>query len=447
MSIRMTALCYPAAWEQGVPIAGGMAHAQELQAAGLDFSVASLARIDALLDHLREAHHPSHDDVVKRQDLQNLLFLLAFHTGEVIARSQRCAPLWQTHDELARTEPAFTAVVQRCFEHFLNVRFPGARGMRLGELMPLYALTTRLCDEDGGGKSIAFSADGCIPPEFGQGGPRHAEPLPPLPPQGLPVDLATKLGAWTAEQRKALDMPRPNWLEGDDLERLFDAGEAIFEGGRVAWGALVQANNVLFDPTKDMAAPGEVLYDPQGRFAPEDLSTIAAAAFNLRKNPPADPALVAIADYLNDERQRVFALDAPLTPYPLKISSTFLDQRHFAGGCILLRHFPIVLHDEFPGLVRLLPHPFWPDDFRRQWLAAAKPDSSPEPPPRPPVAAAKPNPTAGVAKAGVAPQAPSPPRPAPSPAKPESSPPAATTRDQGDAGWLGRLSTWLGKKR
>lgn len=362
MSATFQSLCYLAAWEAGAPIQGGLAFESLLRRCRLDYSVGSLDRIDLLLDALRKTQKPQPEAFLQAQPNVNFLVLLAFYVGEVLGRGVGKPAEWFTYRQMLETDPS-TAMFGEGFASSITCRFPNAKSA-VDFFLPLNAIVTRLF-EDGGDKSVRFSA-GLV---FAQEGPQAQLPLPPLPPQDLSLDLPGSMQQTGASQL-ALAMEEPPWLRGDKLEYLFDSTADLLRDGRVVWAALIQANNILFAPGGTRGgAPGEVLYDPQGRTPPEDLAAVAQTVFSLKGRRMDDPALAYFSDYLADEMIRVFGIDVPATivPYPLKASTTYFDRRHLPDGRLAQRVLPVVISDSRPGAVMVLPLPLWPQHLREAW--------------------------------------------------------------------------------
>lgn len=170
-------------------------------------------------------------------------------------------------------------------------------------------------------------------------------------------------------------MIRPWWAEGDGIDYLFSHEAQLIETGRVVWGAVIQANEKLFSPAYSYGGGGEVLYDPAGRMSFETLEKLASTLSGWKgKTGLRDEDSRFFADYLANERIRVFGRDVPkrLCRYPLKVSSTYFDQLHLPDGMLSLSHFPILISDECPGAVMVLPSQLWPKEFREEWLRACQ---------------------------------------------------------------------------
>jgi hypothetical protein len=69
---------------------------------GLDFSVASLARIDQFLDEMREHLKPQYGEFISRLPNANLVWLLATYLGRTVAQLKNCSLKWVDFDAAAR---------------------------------------------------------------------------------------------------------------------------------------------------------------------------------------------------------------------------------------------------------------------------------------------------------------------------------------------------------
>ena len=371
MRLSLKALCYLHAWDAALPIENGLAFDSLLRKCRLDYSFASLGRIDVFLDAIRTAKKPKEEAFLADPANQNLLYLLAFYTGEVIGRSLGCAPRWHTYDEIVEIDSG-NRLFGDSFYSSVSCRFPGSKA-QLDFFLPLNALVTRLFLGDGD-KSIEFSAGALVPSRY-QKAPQSLQTLPEVPPQQWPIDIARSIERLSAEERVALIVERPGWADGDALGRFFDHAPALLSKGRVVWGALIQANTLLFQPGMVGGAPGEVIYDVQGRLTGEDLQPIAKLLLSLKGAAPADTSLQEFSTYLADETTRVFGMELLMSvmPYPLKVSTTWFSRPHLHGGTIGLPWFPLLIDEEAcPGVVMVLPSRFWPSEFRAQWVAGSE---------------------------------------------------------------------------
>lgn len=376
MSLGFQALGTLAAWEAKLPLRGGIAFEALLRRCQLDYSLASLDRLDTLLLALRRTQKLEPGAFLATEANRNLLLLLAFYTGELLGRGLRRPPAWLTYDQMVAADPALANTFRRTFLTEAACRFPGSSS-KVDFLVPMQAVAARLFAPEGTHQSLR-TGTALV---FDQDAAQARLPLPPLPPQHLGLRLQSTPVKGRLNEEHPVTMERPPWVARDKLQFLFDNEEALLRSGRVVWAALVQAEPKLSLPAATHGgAPGELLYDPLGRAAPPDLANVAKAVLALKGQKPADPALASFGAHLDDEKARVFGLAVPpaLSPHPLKVSSTYFDRRQLPGGRLSGALFPVVISDTHPGAVLLLPLPLWPDALRKK-LQAPAPAATPAP--------------------------------------------------------------------
>jgi hypothetical protein len=354
VTLTYRALCYLYAFEHRLPVQDGLAFESLLRATRLDYSVQSLERIDIFLDALRKTRKITEDNYLNDPAIQNLLYMLAFYVGEVIGRSAGALPQWSTYEEVAAREKQVSGPM---FENSATLSFPTHTQLAASSFLPLVAITARLFT-DPPDKSVLHSAAMLLPPQALER-PACTQRLPPAAPPAWPAAIVPG----------PLAIDAPPWAGEDDLRFLFDKAQGLLDGGRVVWGAVVQANKALFEPGPMAGAPGEILYDPHGRTPDADLHSMARTVLTLKGRKFDLPDLASISHYLNDEHIRVFGLDLParLAPYPLKISSTWFDRQHLPGGVLAQPLIPLLINDAHPGVVLPLPARFWPPNLREAW--------------------------------------------------------------------------------
>ncbi len=360
MTPALAALAYLHTWDHGATPPGGIAYEPLLRRIKLDYAPASLARVDTLLDALRTAKKPQREAFLADAGGQNLLLLLAFYVAETAGRAVGCAPQWLTYEAAQRQAPNPSA---RVFETSMVCNFPGS-GARIAHFAPLVAICDRLFNPVVD-KSVAFSAGMVIPQPL-----QVSTVAPPAAPGfAPPLDLAQALSRCAPRERAQLEIVPPPWADRDPLARWFDAAPQLLREGRVVWAGLVQAHRSLFAPQPYGGAPGEVVYDPAGRATPEALDEVAQLLESLKGQRLQDPALAAFSDYLADEMTRAFGLDVPasVSPYPLKVATTFFDRGYLPANVIRQRCFPVLVSDRHPGIVLFLPAALWPAPLLQGW--------------------------------------------------------------------------------
>ncbi len=167
----------------------------------------------------------------------------------------------------------------------------------------------------------------------------------------------------------------PDWLtEQDELYRQIKAMSNLYKKGKVVWGALIQANKLMFDINEPTAnCPGEVIFDPTGQTDVDTLRQMAHQLFLLKNSSPTEPDQQAYAQHLKNEKTRVFNMLFPksIAPLNLRMSTTWFWRLHLPNGALSLGYFPILVCEEGNGEVMVLPSYFWPIKFKNDWIDAA----------------------------------------------------------------------------
>lgn len=360
MSLTFKAQCYLAAWDQGLPLEGGLAYAEQLAAIGLDYSWDSLARIDRFLDVLHTELVTEPNQFLADTENTNLLYLLGFYVGEVRARATGQPARWVTWQELLEIDSGMGMFG----EGFHSSAVQTAPGL----FLPLVSITTRLF-EGPDDKSVQFSAG--MELDFTVSTPNR-QPLAPIPAQNLRPDWQEAFSRLRGAVRADYLRPQwPQWFASDPLDRLRTDTPILLKTGRMVWAAVVQANSGLFDGSIS-GAPLEVLYDPRGLTPPEDLRTIAHRLFALKGQQTSHPQLQIYADHLQNEMTRLFGWVTPqeLLPYPLSASTTMLYTIGLPGRKLAINVIPILVSEECPGSVAPAPWEVWPPEFFDYWARA-----------------------------------------------------------------------------
>jgi hypothetical protein len=138
----------------------------------------------------------------------------------------------------------------------------------------------------------------------------------------------------------------PPWLPATDrLAGTYRELDRLLLEGDVVWGALVQANNLLFRPGPN-DHPALALYAADRSFddRPETLQAIARRPFRLKNTTPEDAAERRLADMVTNEMERglgwmgvwqVFRERVSLSPPPLR-------ERGSGVGCVPAQCHPFL---------------------------------------------------------------------------------------------------------
>ncbi len=368
LSLSFKAACQLQRWHQGLPPEGPIAAEPQLRACGLDYTLDSLARIDRLLERIHAVAKPSPQAFANHPSGRNLLFLLAFYSGELVARGFARVPEW-----LGRQQALALGVAAE--------RLPSGAGCtvvcRLGDdgplLTPLVPLLARLLEgaERPGLHDWAAAALAAAPkPVAGD------EPLPALPPAGIPVAVAELLAGIDDDARAALRMAIPPNARVAALDAQQDA---LLERGRVVWAALCGLR------PDEGSGVVRLLFDPAGRSGRDDLLELARRLEAMPQSVGNDAELQALARRLQGDAEPLLGLALPpsFVPYPLLLSETWLEARLLPGGRLAGEALPVLVGDAPQGWIRPLPGGLWPLDLRAEWNGNAAAQSGGPPPERP----------------------------------------------------------------
>lgn len=167
---------------------------------------------------------------------------------------------------------------------------------------------------------------------------------------------------------------RPAWLRvarGDWLNAVYAGQERLWTGGKVVWGALVQANSLLFKPG-GADSPASVVYslDPFFEDHLAALSALAHYLFSIKGERVDEPELQAFSRLLADEMDRSPGLRVPpsLTEGRAAYHTTIMVVRkHLPKGYLKSDYFPLVVDpaDRRPAMI--LPSKYWPSSVYKDW--------------------------------------------------------------------------------
>jgi hypothetical protein len=99
----------------GGTVRGGLAFSEALPQCGLDFSIESLGRLDALLAQIRAQLQPDYAGFVNQPDGQNFLRCVGYYTGTAIARSCGLSLRWLAYEPLKAQFPELPRQLETAF--------------------------------------------------------------------------------------------------------------------------------------------------------------------------------------------------------------------------------------------------------------------------------------------------------------------------------------------
>lgn len=114
MEMDQRAAYYLKALTDDSDVPGGVAFRTALRQSRLDASVASLERVDHLLDQIRLRVKPTYEAFVEPKANQNFLFALVFYVGAVVSRHAQLPLRWMDYDGLIAAFPTAAEAYPRC---------------------------------------------------------------------------------------------------------------------------------------------------------------------------------------------------------------------------------------------------------------------------------------------------------------------------------------------
>ena len=185
-----------------------------------------------------------------------------------------------------------------------------------------------------------------------------------------------RVGWWA---RRRIAPRRPDWYEvgdGDALDELW-AGRGLlkefYDTAAITLGHLVQANRALFE-WGEGDYPAVVVFAEEFRRTPDPAGLAAAArACGAAKHAdPADlpPAWREPGRMLAAERDHLCDVPVPAVvggggPYVL--SAIFVPRSSLPGGVLTTPLLPLLVRPRPPRVPLVLPHRYWPPDFKTWW--------------------------------------------------------------------------------
>ncbi len=146
----------------------------------------------------------------------------------------------------------------------------------------------------------------------------------------------------------------------------------LLEEGYVVWAAIIQANQMLFEPNGDHTnLPGAIIYSEEDAFdaEPDALIEIAHGMFDL-KGRKVSRQMQDFGDKLADEMVADIKLAIPrgfTDGVQCYYASILMARKHFPGGYLAHGFFPLLILPEETEAVMVLPHHYWDRSLSKAW--------------------------------------------------------------------------------
>ncbi|MDP1612108.1 MAG: hypothetical protein Q8M11_13730 [Sulfuritalea sp.] len=367
--------------EDGLPLES------EIPRQHLDYSVGSLQYLDLYLDSVA-----AQIERLSYESLSNLELAAGAYLGEVIRSNTRDKStwIWVNYADFARANPGFSD--KRPWHRSMRVFLDSAENTTY----PLAQISLRLTDPKVPGtlqmarQLLGDTAPASpIPtevPTVPQAGARAEMLIPDAQMiESWPADptmsailegVREKLGIWrrlaTPTDYSTLRSIGPDWLLHHPLFPTVANQRMLLEKGDVVWGALLQANSLLFSAGPD-DHPAAAIYSLDTHFEsrPSALRCIAHYLFSFKEGAEQAPEdCRAIATWLADERagEQIFPVSSRLSSRSVQATCHMVFRKHLPPRESMLSGFwfPLLVHDTTEAVI-IAPSKFWPLDLINAW--------------------------------------------------------------------------------
>jgi hypothetical protein len=161
--------------------------------------------------------------------------------------------------------------------------------------------------------------------------------------------------------------PAPQWIERDELKRVYNDRKLILQQGRLVLGVFIQANSLLYQPgTADL--PAFILWseDPYFLETPAHLRELARELGNLKGTSPTGD-MAEVTALVTNELARPLGYRMPASfgeGRPLWMTTLMVFRRHLPSGFITSGLVPLLVRPEESPVALILPGRFWPDEWK-----------------------------------------------------------------------------------
>jgi hypothetical protein len=190
--------------------------------------------------------------------------------------------------------------------------------------------------------------------------------------RNIRVRIGEPKRTFDAREMSYLRITAPDWCKADDdLAPIYRHQDLLLTEGMVVWGALVQANSLLFSPGPH-DSPGIVVYAAEPHLH-DDLLRLSATAkklFALKEGCGKTPAETKFGAKLADERSLFLAEAIPKSiggDSPIVANTAMFPRKHMPGGVLNASYFPLLVHPKTTATL-MVPARYWDNNLLDVWL-------------------------------------------------------------------------------
>jgi hypothetical protein len=175
-----------------------------------------------------------------------------------------------------------------------------------------------------------------------------------------------------ASEAKYFKLKPPEWCRSgkDELHAIYRDFDLLMKSGTAVWGALVQANTLLFS-SGPHDGPGDIVYCPQPHWHDDlhRLSDIAKRVSSLKSGSGTTLEEKKIGDWLANERVRTMGHPVPKTivgETPVLTGVTMFIRKHLPNGMLSNSYFPLLVHPDTKTVI-VVPARYWDSELVDIW--------------------------------------------------------------------------------
>ena len=176
---------------------------------------------------------------------------------------------------------------------------------------------------------------------------------------------------------------KPFWVDNfNGINKIYSDQALLFRQGRIVWGALVQANEMIFVKApfyagkKDLRRVdlgGNIVFSTDVYFDehPYELLAIAEKLFSYKDTTNAPHDIKKIVDVISNERETVFNVKLPHSVTDGKevfFTTAMMVRKHLPQNRLTDSIFPILALPEQLETCILVPKHYWPETFTQKFI-------------------------------------------------------------------------------
>lgn len=338
----------------------GLAYEHELRSINLDYSLASLKRIDDLLVKIRSRGTLDEGAFFDLERNQNFVFLLAFYCGELVGRIRGQAPTWYNYQDFIDKHPQMQGRIPQTFAHYIIVQNPKNELYPKDKIwFPLVAIQEKLFHADVN-KSI-YQTIRTLLDQYQHISDEQCFTQPTC--QYFNIDMMHEIEQLPVQALAYLQqIPSQELLNQHPVYQNLEHLHRLYQYGCGIWAVMVQSPSEYHDVLVPIV---DVVYDPTGRSNIETLREVAGKIKGLMQpHHNVNPLNAQFLLQLQQMQGRLLEVDIPanISSVPLKLSSLAIWRPHLPSNELVVDALPVLYdYQDTTSYMTVMPAYFWRD--------------------------------------------------------------------------------------